>query len=80
MRYRRAFVSVGSFFFTLVKEKRRPLFASGEAVDVLRGAFRSVRSTRPFVLDAILIFTRSLALHLDIATWRRGFFHSLAAG
>jgi len=37
MRYRRAFVSDGSFFFTLVTEERRPLFASAEAVDVLRG-------------------------------------------
>ena len=55
MRYRRAFVSGGSFFFTLVTEKRRPLFASAEAVDVLRGAFRSARSTRPFALDAIVV-------------------------
>ena len=55
MRYRRAFVAGGSFFFTLVTEKRRPLFASAEAVDVLRCAFRSVRSTRPFALDAIVV-------------------------
>ena len=55
MKYQRAFVSGGSFFFTLVTEKRRPLFASTEAVDVLRDAFRSVRSTRPFALDAIVV-------------------------
>ena len=55
MRYRRAFVAGGSFFFTLVTEKRRPLFASAEVVDVLRDAFRSVRSTRPFALDAIVV-------------------------
>jgi putative transposase len=55
MKYRRAFISGGSFFFTLVTEKRRPLFASAEAVDVLRGAFRSVRSTRPFALDATVV-------------------------
>jgi putative transposase len=55
MKYRRAFVSGGSFFFKLVTEKRRPLFASAEAVDVLRSAFRSVRSTRPFALDAIVV-------------------------
>ena len=55
MRYRRAFVAGGSFFFTLVTEKRRPLFASVEAVDVLRDAFRSVCSSRPFELDAIVV-------------------------
>ena len=55
MRYRRAFVEGGSFFFTLVTEKRRPIFASAEAVEVLRSAFRSVRATRPFALDAIVV-------------------------
>ena len=60
MKYRRAFISGGSFFFTLVTEKRRPLFASAEAVDVLRGAFRSVRSTRQFALDAIVVLPEHL--------------------
>ena len=55
MRYRRAFVEGGSFFFTLVTEKRRPIFASTEAVDVLRSAIRSVRASRPFALDAIVV-------------------------
>jgi len=55
MRYRRAFVSGASFFFTLVTEKRRPLFASAEAVDVLREAFRTVGVKRPFELDAIVV-------------------------
>ncbi len=51
MRYRR--VPGGSFFFTVVTEKRRPLFAGTDAVDVLRMAFRAVRSTRPFEVDAM---------------------------
>jgi putative transposase len=55
MRYRRAFVAGGSFFFTLVTEKRRPLLASADAVGTLREAFRLVRSSRPFELDAIVI-------------------------
>ena len=55
MRYRRAFVQGGSFFFTLVTEKRRPLFSSADAVEVLREAFKTVRSTRPFNLDAIVV-------------------------
>ncbi len=55
MKYRRAFVEGGSFFFTLVTEKRRPIFASDKAVEVLRNAVRSVRNARPFTLDAIVI-------------------------
>jgi len=55
MQYRRAFVPGASYFFTLVLEKRRPLFASREAVEVLRQAFRAVRSTRPFELVAMVV-------------------------
>lgn len=55
MRYRRTFVPGGLFFFTMVTEKRRPLFASAEAVAVLREAFRTVRTARPFELDAIVV-------------------------
>ena len=55
MRYRRAFLPGGSFFFTLVMEGRRPVFASAEAVDVLRGAFQSVLLARPFELDAMVV-------------------------
>ena len=67
MRYRRAFVVGGSFFFTLVTEKWRPIFVSTEAVDVLRSAFRSVRASRPFVLDAMVALPDHLHLHLDVA-------------
>ena len=55
MRYRRAWVPGGSFFFTVVTAKRRPLFASAKAVDVLRAAFRAVRARHPFDLDAIAV-------------------------
>jgi putative transposase len=55
MKYRRAFTPGGSFFFTVVTEKRRPLFASAESVDVLRMAFRAVRKTRPFDVDAMVV-------------------------
>jgi putative transposase len=51
----RAFVKGGSFFFTLVTERRRPIFAADKAVNVLRSAFRSVRNSRPFTLDAIVV-------------------------
>ena len=55
MQYRRAFVSGASYFFTLVTERRRPILASASAVEVLRNAFRAVRNTRPFEVDAIVV-------------------------
>jgi putative transposase len=55
MQYRRAFLPGASYFFTLVTEGRRPILASTAAVDVLRSAFRNVRSTRPFAVDAIVV-------------------------
>lgn len=55
MRYRRTFIPGGSFFFTVVTEQRRPVLASAEAVEVLRMAFRAVRSTRPFEVDAMVV-------------------------
>jgi len=55
MRYRRAFIPGGSFFFTVVTEQRRPLLASAEAVELLRNAFRRVRAARPFAVDAMVV-------------------------
>ena len=55
MNYRRAFIPGGSWFFTLVTENRRPIFASPENVETLRQAFRTVKQKRPFLLDSIVI-------------------------
>lgn len=55
MRYRRAFVPGGSFFFTVVTEKRRPVLASAQAIAVLRGAFPAVPASRPFVMNAAVV-------------------------
>ena len=55
MQYRRAFVPGGTFFFTVVTDRRRPVLASDEAVAALRNAFRSVRLSRPFQIDAIVV-------------------------
>jgi len=55
MQYRRAFTPGGTFFFTVVTEGRRPILASAEAVEVLRNAFRVVRQSRPFEIDAIVV-------------------------
>jgi len=55
MRYHRAIITGGSFFFTVVTEQRRPLLASTDAVNVLRAAFRAVRAARPFEVDAMVV-------------------------
>lgn len=55
MRYRRAFIPGASFFFTVVTERRRCLFADSKNVDVLREAFRNIKNQRPFETEAIVI-------------------------
>lgn len=60
MHYRRAFTPGGTFFFTVVTEQRRPIFASAQAVEVLRNAFRTVRTSRPFDIDAMVVMPEHL--------------------
>ena len=60
MHYRRAFAPGGSYFFTLVTEQRRPVFASNDNVSLLREAFRRVRKTRPFDIDAMVVLPEHL--------------------
>ncbi len=50
--YRRAWVPGGTFFFTVVTYRRRPLFADGIARDILGQAIRTVKSERPFEINA----------------------------
>jgi putative transposase len=54
MQYRRAFTPGGSYFFTVVTYQRRPIFATADAVEILRQAFRAVRKTRPFEINAFV--------------------------
>jgi len=55
MQYRRAFVPGGSFFFTLVTEKRRGFFNDRSSVDTPREAFRNVKRKRPLDVEAVVI-------------------------
>ena len=55
MHYRRAFTPGATLFFTVVTHDRRPILESAEAVDALRAAFRKVRQTRPFEIDAMVV-------------------------
>ena len=55
MQYRRAFIPGGTFFFTVVTARRRPIFADEKAVEVLREAFLHVKAKRPFTVDAMVV-------------------------
>ncbi len=47
-RFVRAFVPGGTFFFTIVTHRRRPLFHDARARRLLREALRQARRRRPF--------------------------------
>lgn len=51
MHYRRAYINAGSYFFTVVTEKRRKLFADYDNVKLLRSAFKKITQKRPFVMS-----------------------------
>ena len=53
MKYRRLYAEGGTYFFTLVTEKRRPILI--ENIENLRSAFRHVLKLRPFSIEAIVI-------------------------
>jgi putative transposase len=53
--YRRLYIPGATYFFTLVTEGRRPLFAADEAVDRLRLAFHYALERRPFRFVAVVI-------------------------
>ena len=55
MQYRHDLVPGATFFFTVVTADCRPLFAVDKNIETLRQAFRTVRSKRPFILDAAVI-------------------------
>ena len=55
MRYRRMYVSGGSYFFTVVTQGRRPVFSSPDVVALLRETMRLVRQEHPFTVDAMVV-------------------------
>ena len=55
MRYRRVQLAGATYFFTLVTERRRPLFQEAAAVSLFLGAVQTVRARHPFEVDAYVV-------------------------
>ncbi len=55
MRYRRARVEGGTYFFTVVTYNRGKIFNRSENVDLLRLVFRKVIKQYPFKIDAFVL-------------------------
>ncbi len=51
-RYRRASTSNASYFFTAVAYRRQPILCDAPIRSALRAAIETVRTTRPFTIDA----------------------------
>ena len=53
--YRRCYVPGGSYFFTVVTERRAGILANDLARDCLRNAIRHCRQHLPFRVDALVM-------------------------
>ena len=60
MKYRRAFVPGGSYFFTVVTEQRQKIFSDSNNIETLRQAFKNVMKKYPFTIDAAVILPEHL--------------------
>ena len=58
-KYRRNFLSGGSFFFTVNLAEGRPRLLTAY-IDLLRQAFRDVRQRHPFGIEAIVVLPNHL--------------------
>ncbi|MDP2853154.1 MAG: transposase [Smithellaceae bacterium] len=53
--YRRVYRPGGCYFFTVVTHGRQGILNHPDVLERLRSAFRHVRTTRPFTIDAIVV-------------------------
>jgi putative transposase len=53
--YRRVLIPGGTFFFTVVTSRRRPILTKPDAREALHYAFKDAQATHPFQIDAICI-------------------------
>src|SRR5690348_14918860 len=58
--FKRAWVAGGSFFFTLVADERRPIFASAAARTILGAKLRECQCKWPFTINAIVLLPEHL--------------------
>ena len=54
-RYRRIYVPGGTYFFTVVTYRRRPLFVDEDARRILRRAIETIRARYPFEMVATVL-------------------------
>jgi len=55
MQYRRARAKGGSYFFTVVTDRRRPFLCEPENIMLLRSLFTEMKERHPFIIDAIVM-------------------------
>jgi putative transposase len=55
MHYRRTFAPGGTFFFTVITEQRRPIFANDATIAQLLAAVSHVQQRHPFAIDAFVV-------------------------
>ncbi len=55
MQYRRSRTDGGSYFFTVVTDRRRPFLCDPDNIILLRSVFREVKERHPFTINAIVI-------------------------
>ncbi len=60
MEYRRARITGGTFFFTLVTHHRRSFLCEAQNIGLLRQSFWVVMQRHPFVIDAAVILPEHL--------------------
>jgi putative transposase len=53
--YRRAFAPGGTFFFTLVTARRRPILTTPHALSILKSAITVTKRDWPLTIDAIVV-------------------------
>src|SRR2546425_9413453 len=64
--YRRAYQPGGTFFITLVTDRRLPLFTDPTGRRLLRSAIATARDARPFAIDALVLLPEHLHLMLTL--------------
>jgi putative transposase len=52
LRYRRTNIPGGSYFFTVVSYRRQAILCDEPIRNTLRDAIKTVKSSRPFTIDA----------------------------